>query len=98
MAPFRSSCRCAERRRRGPMGPLVLLSLCLAVVVVLPGCSGCRKTPQQRAAEKAKKEAERRCKNCGRWVIDGDGYGGVCKQLQCYTPDDFGCVRFIYRS
>jgi len=36
--------------------------LCLASLVVLPGCGGCRKTPQQLQAEREKEEAERRAK------------------------------------
>ncbi len=60
MAPFSSNSRCARTRRRGPTGPLVLFLLCLGTLVLLPGCGGCRKTPQQRQAEKEKKEAERR--------------------------------------
>ena len=60
MAPFWSNSRCARTRRRTPTAPLLLLLLCLGGLALLPGCSGCRKTPQQRQAEKEKKEAERR--------------------------------------
>ena len=36
--------------------------LCLIALIIMPGCGGCRKTPQQRAAEKKRKEAEQRAK------------------------------------
>jgi hypothetical protein len=49
-------------RGRGSVGHLVLLVLCLAALVALPGCGGCRKTPQQLQAEREKKEAERRAR------------------------------------
>lgn len=42
--------------------PFLALMLCLAALVALPGCGGCRKTPQQLQAEREKMEAERRAK------------------------------------
>ncbi|MFC1596793.1 hypothetical protein ACFL5Q_02495 [Planctomycetota bacterium] len=42
--------------------PCLALMACLAALVALPGCGGCRKTPQQLQAEREKKEAERRAK------------------------------------
>jgi len=57
MAAFRSDLSFVSR----PLC-LVPLILCAAVLAVLPGCGGCRKTPQQIQAEREKKEAERRAK------------------------------------
>lgn len=47
--------------RRSPVR-LVVLALCAAMLVTLPGCGGCRKTPEQIQAEREKKEAERRAR------------------------------------
>ena len=47
--------------RRSPVR-LVALALCAAMLATLPGCGGCRKTPEQIQAEREKKEAERRAK------------------------------------
>jgi len=47
--------------RRSPVR-LVAMALCAAMLATLPGCGGCRKTPEQAQAEREKKEAERRAK------------------------------------
>jgi len=52
----------SPRGWRWPTAGVAGLALCLALMAVLPGCGGCRKTPQQRQAEREKKEAERRAR------------------------------------
>ena len=47
-------------RRHWSLVRLVSVPLCLALLATLPGCSGCRKTPEQIQAEREKGEAERR--------------------------------------
>ncbi len=62
MAALASDSRSSPRNSRGLWMRLVMLGLCLATLAALPGCGGCRKTPEEIQAEKQKKEAERRAK------------------------------------
>ncbi len=62
MEALTSESGCFAGRQRWSAGHFLCLLLCLIVLAVTPGCGGCRKTPEQIRAERAKREAERRAK------------------------------------
>ena len=63
------------------------MTLCLATLTVLPGCGGCRKTPQQLQAEREKREAERLARE--RQKKKPDVELGKLVSLPCESNADF---------
>ena len=59
MAGFMSDFELSPHNRRWPAGGWLRLLLCLAVLVVLPGCRGCRRSAEDREAEQKRQAAEK---------------------------------------